>query len=165
MVTFGCRVASRPMVVRSPITTHGPTTAPGPSRALAAITALGSTCGAGRGGGGWSSSTAATKARYGCATRTDGSATSGASGGRSTAAAREVPRREPAVGEKGERPRRRVLDRRHVDDLDRAVTAQLAAERARDLAELHATPLAEAPRPGPTHERRSVSLALPRGAC
>src|SRR6266704_171455 len=153
MVTFGCRVASRPMVVRSPITTRGPTTAPGPSRALAAITALGSTCGAGRGGGGWSSSTAATKARYGCATRTDG----GASGGE--------PRREPAVGEEGERPRGRVLDRRHLDDLHPAVTAQLAAERARDLAELHAPPLAEAPRPGPTHERRSVSLALPRGAC
>src|SRR5439155_17412375 len=53
------------------------------------------------------------------------------------------PRCEPAVGEKGERPRWRVLDRRHVDDLDPAVTAQLAAERARDLAELHALPLAE----------------------
>src|SRR5881296_3886588 len=135
MVTFGCRVASRPMVVRSPITTRGPTTAPGPSRALAAITALGSTRGTGRGGGGWSSSTAATKARYG------GGARSGEA------------RREPAVGEEGERPRRRVLDRRHVDDLDPAVTAQLAAERARDLAELHALPLAETPRLGPTHER------------
>src|SRR5213592_1506717 len=117
MVTFGCRMASRPMLVRSPITTRGPTTAPGPSRALAAITALGSTRGAGHGGG--------------------------ACGGE--------PRCEPAVGEKGERPRWRVLDRRHVDDLDPAVTAQLAAERARDLAELHALPLAERYGWRPTH--------------
>src|SRR5207247_3433739 len=50
----------------------------------------------------------------------------------------------------GERPRRRILDRRHVDDLDPAVAAQFAAERARDLAELHAPPLAEAPRRRPT---------------
>src|SRR5947209_822115 len=42
MVTLACRVASHPIVVRSPTTTCGPTTAPGPSRArdLAELHAL-----------------------------------------------------------------------------------------------------------------------------
>src|SRR5439155_2948769 len=58
-------------------------------------------------------------------------------------------------------------DRRHVDDLDPAVTAQLAAERARDLAELHAPPLAEAPRRrptiwGPVHCSRAARAPLLR---
>src|SRR5262249_60838260 len=86
-VTCACSTASRPICTRSPTTTYGPSHAPAPISALGATTAVGWTAGAGRGGEGWKSSTALTKARYGCGARSEGSSTSGASDGNTTAAA------------------------------------------------------------------------------
>src|SRR5438067_7884345 len=69
-------------------------------------------------------------------------------------------RREPAVGEERQRPRRGILDRRDAGDLHAGVAAELAAERARELAELHAHPLAEHATGVQPHARGARRLAL-----
>ena len=69
------------------------------------------------------------------------------------------------IGDEGQRRRPRVVDRRHVDDLDGAVTAELATERAGDVGELHRRPFSRPPGSRPTiDERRTIVLALPRAA-
>src|SRR5262249_56907481 len=73
--------------------------------------------------------------------------------------------RGACIGKEGDGRRSRVVDRRHIDDLDGTVTPELTVENAGEIGEPHGRPFSGPSASRPTiDERCAVTLALPRPA-